>query len=281
MFSDDEYDNLAVKLVAKRVVDNKYIHASVATKEDGPFYCPDTFEEVIVRKCIEKVDHFAYKARLSPVPSKESLLHLECKQELLAVLQKQFPEGKWEVERDTFQPDKSKGYEKVKPDLSGRINGAGVIIEVQASSLSINKIIHRTLQYSKRGAYILWVVPLEEELGENDFRPRLFERYLHTLYYGKVYYWYRGSGTILTPVHFGTASRYVEESHWFESDGTERNEGGYYKPFLRVKTPIYGPPIDILTDFIVEVRPKFELENDKLSIPSCKICRDIFNTPRK
>ena len=75
-----------IKISAKRVIDNKRVHASEVTKKDGPFYCPDTYEELIVRKCIEKTDHFAYKARMSPVASKESGLHKDCKDELLEAL---------------------------------------------------------------------------------------------------------------------------------------------------------------------------------------------------
>ncbi len=57
-----EYEGSNVKIWANKVSDNLPIHADIATKEIGPFYCPDTFEELIVRHCIEKVNHFAYKA---------------------------------------------------------------------------------------------------------------------------------------------------------------------------------------------------------------------------
>lgn len=272
-YYDEHEENDNIKLTARRVEDNSLVHASTVTKNEGPFYCPDTFEELIVRKCIEKRDHFAYKARQSPVGNKESDLHKACKKEICSILQKRFPDGKWEEERDSFEEDKKRGYKKVRPDISGRIGDKGVIIEVQASVLSITKIIERTDQYSMRGGYILWIVPLEEELGTDDFRPRLFEKYLHTMYYGRVYYWTRGKGTTLTPVHFGTAERYIEERTWFESDGTERVEGGYSKPYLRVKKPIYGQEVDLI-NFITDDRDGFEIENEKLSIRKCKIFRD-------
>ncbi len=277
-YEEDEYDDSNIKLVANRVVDNKPIHASHATKADGPFYCPDTYEELIVRKCIEKRDHFAYKARLSPVASRESDLHLNCKDELLSILKERCPEGKWEKEREEFNEDRTKGYKKVRPDLSGRINGKGIIIEVQASTLSITKILERTEQYTKRGAYILWIVPLEEDLGKDDFRPRLFERYLHTMYFGRIYYWYKGNGTKLTTVHFGTVERYIEESNWFNQDRIEQSAGGYYKPYLRVKAPVYGQTVDILTDFNPVDRESFDVDNSKLSPPKSKVYLDNLET---
>lgn len=273
MDSDYYSETDKIKLVAKRVVDNKSVHISLVTKKEGPFYCPETYEEVIIRECREKRDHFAYKARQSPVGNKESDLHKNCKQELLSVLQKKYPEGKWEAER-IFKADKNKDYQMVRPDLSGRINGKGIIIEVQVSTLSITRILHRTEEYRKRGAYILWIVPLEENLGEEIFRPRLFERFLHTLYYGKVYYWYQGDGSILTPVHYGQADRYIEEATWYEA-GEEVTVGGYYKTYKRVKTPIYGQKIDLTKDFEAHKnRPFFNMKNDKLSVPQCNIFKD-------
>ncbi len=278
MSYEEEYEDSNIKLVANKVADNSKIHATVATKADGPFYCPETFEELIIRKCIEKRDHFAYKARQSPVANRMSALHEDCQNELIQILIEKYPEGNWKKEREDFNEDEAKGYKKVRPDLSGRIENKGIIIEVQASSLSIKTILERTEQYTKRGGYILWIVPLEEDLGKADFRPRLFERYLHTMYFGRVYYWYKGSGTKLTPVHFGTASRYINESNWFDETGTEQSAGGYDKPYLRVKSPVYGQTVDLLSDFIPNDRESFEVENDKLSAPKSKIYMDKLET---
>jgi len=271
---DQEYDDSKIKLWALRVEDNATTWAYETTKDDGPFYCPETFEELIVRKCTDKRDHFAYKSRLSPVATKESELHNDCKNELLEVLRGAFPEGKWEKERDEFPADKNKGYHKVRPDLSGRINKNPVIIEIQTSNISIDKIIHRTEQYSKRGAYILWIIPLESDLGNENFRPRLFERFLHTMFYGRVYYWCRGNGSNLIPVHYGKAERYIEESFWYDEEGNEMSAGGYFKPYLRVKKPVYGSFVDLASDFKTDDRNSFEVENDKLSVPKCKIFMD-------
>ncbi len=264
-------DDNKVKVSACRVSDNRTVWAKNVTKTDGPFYCPDTFEEVIVRRCVEKIDHFAYKARQSHVGSAESDLHKVCKNQLCLLLKERYPNGNWEVERESFNADKP-GYKKVRPDVSGRINGSGIIIEVQASVLPVNKILDRTNQYSLRGGYILWVIPLEEELGRENFRPRLFERLLHTLYYGRVYYWTRGKGLTLTPVHFSTAERYIEESSWVE-EGEDRVAGGYYKPYKRVKSPVYGDEVELI-DFVTEHRDGFLHKNDNLSVPACRIFRD-------
>lgn len=274
---ETEYEGSNVKIWANKVGDNLPIHADIATKENGPFYCPDTFEELIVRHCIEKVNHFAYKARLSPVMTKEETeLHKSCKEEIRDALRLAIPDGDWQMERQTFNEDKIKGYKKVIPDISGRLSkkGHGVIIEIQASFLSVNQIIKRTLEYSKRGGYILWVIPLTEDLGIENFRPRLFERYLHQMYYGRTYYWLKGSGRFLIPVHYDTAYRYIEVTQWFEPGGEERVEGGYDKPYSRVKKPMYGERVDIATNFITDDREPFTPDNEKMEVPACKIFKD-------
>lgn len=266
-----------IKVWAKISATNQPIHADDATKEDGPFYCPDTFEELIVRKCIEKRDHFAYKGKLSPIyKSSETKLHRNCKNEICEELKKQFPDGKWEVERP-IPENKEKGIKKLKPDISGRIGNKPIVIEVQNSTLTLPKILKRVEGYSARGVSILWIVPLKEELGDEIFRPRLFEKYLHTMYYGKIYYWIKGNGTKLIPVHFDNADRWIDESHWFEEDGTERTEGGYFKTYKTIFKPNYGQVVD-LKNFVCHKREEFIPENENKSIPECWIFKDKLKT---
>lgn len=262
------------KLTARREEDGSLVHASNVTKKDGPFYCPETYESVCVRRCKDKRNHFAYTAAKSPTGgAKESELHENCKQEICSLMQKRFPNGKWELERKTFSADPGKGYARVQPDISGRIeNGRGVVIEVQGSTLSIDTIRHRTVEYTKRGAYILWIVPLKKDLGTKLFRPRLFEKFLHSMYYGRIYYWVEGDGTIIRPVHLKVAGRDIPVSTWMEGGG-ERTEGGYYKEYKKIKAPDYGEEVDI-RDFFTTSRPFFVPENEKLAVPECNIFMD-------
>src|ERR1700730_13833056 len=112
----DERTN--IKLVAMKCNDGSLIRADVATKDDGPFYCPETYEELIVRKCVDKVDHFAFKSRLSNIYLREETeLHFSCKNEICSALQEAVPHGNWDVER-VLGEDTNKGYGKVIPDIS-------------------------------------------------------------------------------------------------------------------------------------------------------------------
>ncbi len=154
---------------AKNLYTHQIIHASECRKDEGPFYCSTCFSDAVVRKCIEKRDHFAHRARLSPViGSAEGELHFRCKTEICELLQSRFPNGGWQVER-VIPADEEKGFSKLVPDISGRMlmrDGSGdekrfpVAIEIQASTLTVPKIIRRVTSYTKRKTALLWIVPL-------------------------------------------------------------------------------------------------------------------------
>ena len=220
-----------IKVLAKTNRDNTLVKADNVSKKDGPFYCPLTSIEMIVRKCIEKRDHFAYAPKLSSMyGAKESKLHFACKEEICREMDKAFPNGDWKTEK-IIPESKQKKLKKQTPDVSGRIDKKLIGIEIQKSTLSIKEINKRIEKYSARGIYVLWIVPLKNELGEEVFRPRLFEKHLHKMYYGRIYYWIIGNGTTLFPVHFEKAERWIKETSWYDSDGVEQTGGGYFKKF--------------------------------------------------
>jgi hypothetical protein len=274
--------------IALKKSDNTVVHAANVKKADGPFYCPSCLSDAIVRKCTEKKDHFAHKSRQSPIIlSKDFELHNKCRDEICSELQTLFPDGKWAKERP-IPANKNKETKERIPDISGRINGKPIAIEVQASSYTIEKIYSKTQDYFKLGISVLWIIPLRNELGNEPFRPRLFEKYLHSIYYGKVYYYLPGEKLILLPVHFSPAKRWIEESTWYEEGGTERNEGGYYLTYRTIKMPNYGQSVDISKDFnVIENRGfspknvenwwnKSEFNNLRKQIEVIKKSRSIF-----
>jgi len=261
---------------------NLYTHencyARTASKSDGPFYCKVCYSDAVLRKCSEKIDHFAHLTPLSPViPSSESSLHRECKESICKHISNIFPGGKWEVERP-IPENKDKGIDAVRPDISGRIDGQPIAIEVQASSLTIPKIIQRTKTYSKRGIAMLWIVPLLEELSDKPFRPRLYERYFHSMYYGRVYYWWPEIGDKLSTVHYGIAKRHIDFSTWFDENGDQQEAGGYDKTYKVIKTPVFGSNVSIESDFYFHNRKEFTPDNERKSIPKCITWQDKLNT---
>lgn len=258
---------------ARHLYTQKDCHASMCSKEDGPFYCPICHSDAVVRKCTEKRHHFAHSARLSPVIGpKESALHDGCKREICRLLRVRYPEGNWDVER-VLTENKDKGLLELRPDISGRIDGVPIAIEVQASALTVPKIVKRCSGYAKRGIAILWLVPLHEPLGTQPFRPRLYERYLHSIYFGRTYYWWAGQGLILKPVHYGVATRHVEYREWHEN-GSLMNGGGYDADYKIIKSPEYGNDITIDNSFRPERRGEFTPDNERKAVPSCYVWRD-------
>lgn len=259
---------------AKVLRTEQMVYAYDVCREDGPFYCAVCYSDAIVKKCTEKKDHFAHIAPLSPALSEgESERHLECKREICAALQVRHPEGKWEVER-TIPANSEKKIREVRPDISGRIQQGRVAIEVQASALSITGILKRTLTYSKRGIPILWVVPLRGPLTDEVFRPRLYERYFHSIYFGRTYYWWPGLGASVVPVHYGSATRHIPYSEWYEEGGEHCEAGGYDKDYKAIKSPMFGPPLDISSNFAASTRGAFTPDNERKAVPACRLWFD-------
>lgn len=260
--------------VATRTKTGERVHASEVTRAQAPFHCAECLTDAVVRKCAEKRDHFAHNARRSPVIGRgESDLHRKCKEEIRDALRLRYPDGKWECERP-IERNKERGTPRVVPDISGRIDKIRVVVEVQASSLTIPKIIKRASAYHALGCAILWIVPLTKDLGSNIFRPRLYERYLHSIFFGRTYYWLPGDGLSLRPVHFGIAHRYIDMSEWYESGGEYCQAGGYEKPYKIVKTPIYGDRVDLADNFGKTERREFLPWNEKKAVPALTIWND-------
>ncbi|POZ53216.1 competence protein CoiA family protein [Methylovulum psychrotolerans] len=214
---------------AKNIRTHQFHYAETVSKLDGPFYCAVCYSDVILRKCVDKKDHFAHKTPLSPViPKGESERHELCKKSFCKHLSSIFPDGHWETERP-IKENKEKKLSALRPDISGRINGFPVAIEIQASSLTIPEIIKRTASYSKRKIAILWIVPLLEKLQNTPFRPRQYERYFHSIYYGRVYYWWPELEGNVIPVHYGSAKRHMEYRLWYDENGDVQEAGGFDK----------------------------------------------------
>lgn len=261
---------------AKNIETNKTHYAETSSRLDGPFYCGSCYSDAVLRKCAEKIDHFAHKTPLTPVlPKGESELHKKCKESICEYLSGIYPEGKWATERP-IEENKDKKLTALRPDVSGRIGNYPVAIEIQASSLTIPEIIKRTKSYSKRNVAILWIVPLLEELKKTPFRPRLYERYFHSIYYGRVYYWWPALGDKIVPVHYGVSKRHIEYSSWYDESGGFQEAGDYDKPYKVIKAPEFGSELSIESDFYFHSRDEFTPENERKAVPACITWQDTL-----
>ncbi|MDB5957514.1 competence protein CoiA family protein [Ramlibacter sp.] len=259
---------------ARQLRTHNWVRACEVTKQDGPFYCGRCYSDAIVRKCDEKVDHFAHEApRTAAIGAKEGELHLACKRQICAELAAGSPDGSWEAER-TIPANAKRGIREVRPDISGRLRNGRVAVEVQASALSITSILKRTLTYTQRRIPVLWVVPLHAELPDAQFRPRLYERYFQSIYFGRTYYWWPGLGASVMPVHYGIAKRHIPYAEWYEQGGEHIEVGGYEVDYKAIKRPVFGPLLKIDNHFAPHRRDAFTPENERKAVPECDLWFD-------
>jgi len=241
------------------IKDDRLIHIDHLEKTHGKIYhcklrCPDCSTRVKFNRCLKR------KSYLSHIGSKgkyknngEGVLHEICKQELKKAFEKAFPNGKWEIEK-VFPAIRKRGLRKVKPDLSSEIKiivrgeelTIKLAVEIQASDMSSARFVERTEAYHKRGFVILWVKPLEGDLGERH-RPKMVEKLIHAINFGWTYYWKEGFGECLQPVNYIPI-----------------------KGYRAFKKPVAEAPVS-LEDFIVERRESFQPKCWKKSIPACTI----------
>jgi len=186
---------------------NRYgeVQAAEVEPQDGPFHCPKCQEPVILKQGRVKIAHFAHYPNVNcayaSASEGESEEHRRAKQEIFQALL-QTP-GVRDVKLE-------RSLREVRPDVSCWINGEFVAIEVQLSRLTIDAIEERTRAYAAKQIAVLWTPPMPGEVFEARYAPRDWERYLHRMYFGKVYYWFEGLQ--LQPIRF---EDYLLEPNWF------------------------------------------------------------------
>lgn len=189
------------------------------TREQGPFFCPECKERVVLKKGSYITHHFAH------MPSSEctygvgeSEEHRKAKYQIYETLRQQPGVTKLAVERPLG---------KVRPDISFYWEERDyVALEMQISAVSPEEISRRTSIYTSKKIAVLWTKPYRRENMSclTPYRTSLLERYLHALYFGNVYYWL--GGELLYPIHFEPYSSIVGLQVAFDEDeDRQRIEG--------------------------------------------------------
>lgn len=187
-------------LSAIRLRDKEKVYAWIETKQNQPFSCPECRDEVILKKGIVKIHHFAHKPPFAcSYGIGESEEHRRCKLEIYNRLLKENTVSACELE---------KNLQSVRPDVFCYIGTTPVAIEVQLSVLTLDQIIYRTIEYGIKGVYVLWLPVFSDKLIRKRYIPKLWEKWLHTAYFGRVYYWH--SNLNIVPVHFNEYWIHVE-----------------------------------------------------------------------
>ncbi len=181
-----------------------------ATREEGPFFCPECEEEVVLKKGMVVIHHFAhYPEATCSYGTGESEQHRRAKYEIYEALRVHPSVSQLAVER--YLKD-------VRPDVSFLWQGKWkVAIEMQISAISPGEIEHRTRCYTAKNIWLLWTTPYHSNIsGLTSYNTSVWERYLHALYFGKVYYWLGGAS--LLPVRFEPYAQDSTLEHYYDED---------------------------------------------------------------
>lgn len=198
--------------------ENGYVLAMEAHKDEGPFHCPECEEELILKQGRVKIAHFAHlpNSDCSYAGEPESTEHSSVKLEIYEALRSQPGVSKLQVERY---------LKEVRPDISFYFENTYIAIEVQISPLSLDELIRRTTAYTQKNIYVLWTPILPFDMFSGRYAPKDFERNLHSLYDGIVYYWSKGLD--LVPVEF---EEYLLSPSWYSSN--EKPSKRFISPYL-------------------------------------------------
>ncbi len=220
-----------------------------AEKREAPFYCPECQAVVTLKKGAIREHHFAHKPPVNcQYGTGESKLHERVKRSIYEALRQNPDCSKCELERRLAG---------VRPDVSLYIGNTPVAIEIQRSTIRVDEILRRTVQYTKLGVHLLWLIPFPTPDSDLPYRPPEWQKYLHTLYFGRLYFWVVGA--LVQPVHLSTHPIWVEEREWFDETGTEMSAGGYYRVSKSLRQiDRDGPVLDIARDFKAVSRSSFE-----------------------
>lgn len=246
-------------LNARRRSDGETVSAYFERKGNGPFACLICNEEVVLRSGRDRIDHFAHANPFAcEYAQGESDLHRKCKRKIYEALCK-------EPGVENVFMELPLGT--VRPDVSATIKGTPVAIEVQISSLSIETILRRTIDYHQRGIYVLWLLPWTKELDMERYAPALWEKWIHACYFGRVYYWLEGLD--VAEYRFEPFLRIIPRTRWQTASGRKMTAGGYVQRSGRFRTPVRGETLNIARDF--GPRKRCWWEGGGVKVPDGKI----------
>jgi competence protein CoiA len=259
-------------LCAKRKLTGEIITAYLASNTHAPFICPDCNEAVILKSGKRSVNHFAHA---NPIACKfaegESDEHRRCKMEIFHALMQEPRVHSVTLERPLGTN---------RPDVSAYINGVPVAIEVQISSLSLETITRRTIEYARKGIYVLWLLQWTPDLDAPRYTPRLWEKWIHAAYFGRAYYWVKDLTVV--SYHFDPHFKSVPKKTWYSEDGKKMTGGGFSRRSKLHRTAIPGKTLNLATDFVP--RNRYWWEGNGFQIPDAKLfisVPDRFQNKRK
>jgi competence protein CoiA len=250
-------------LSARRKSDGQIVNAYFESKKNAPFFCLECGDEVILKAGKRIVNHFAHASPLAcRYAVGESEIHRRCKIEIFKALRESPGVSDVALERPLGTN---------RPDVSANINGVPVAIEIQISSLSIETIMSRTIEYARKGIYVLWLLQWTPKLDGKRYAPQLWEKWIHAAYFGRVYYWLQGL-TVLS-YEFQPSHTTVPKKTWYAENSRKMAAGGYSRRLKRYRTAVRRETFNLATDFVPKRR--YWWEGNGIKVPDAKIFMEI------
>ena len=229
------------------------------SKANAPFLCLECNEEVVLKTGRHRVNHFAHANPIAcQFAEGESEAHRRCKIEIYLALKKTPGVEDVALER---------ALGEVRPDVSARINGVRVAIEVQISSLSIDTIMRRTIDYYRKGICVLWLLQWTPKLDAPRYTPKLWEKWIHAAYFRRVYYWIEGLTVV--SYRFDSAFKSVPKKSWYSEDGDKITAGDYSQRLKRHRTAVREKTLNLARDF--GPKQRYWWEGNGIKVPDAKL----------
>ncbi len=201
-------------LVAK--LDGRYVLSDDLSEEDRgkPYTCDNCEKRLIVVIPIWKTKHFRHEQDdgCTCNTERETKEHILMKQNLMKILSQWNPEYEVELEKKVTVNAAPNGFRVADILLTSRTNNRKIVVESQASQISEDEVLKRTLDYNENGCAILWILsstfsPYRDESSRTqELRVSDIELMLHRMYFRRVYYFDVGTSRIYAS-HFGEATR--------------------------------------------------------------------------
>jgi competence protein CoiA len=246
-------------LCAIRKSDGQTVNAYDERKENGPFRCLECGDPVMLKIGQNRINHFAHENPIARhYAENESDDHRSCKMQIFEAL-KRHPNV-----RDVAM---ERPFGTNRPDVSARINGVPVAIEIQISNLSLETIMQRTIEYHRKGIYVLWLLLWTPELNSPRYTPKLWEKWIHAAYFGRVYYWLEELK--VAAYHFEPHTKLVPQKSWYSPAGKKMTGGGYTTKSKRYRTTTAGDTFNLATDFGPQTR--YWWEGGGIKVPDARL----------
>ncbi len=243
---------LPTMLCAQRKSNRQSVFADSEARSSGPFLCPECEEEVVLRRGSVRLSHFAHKAVVSCIHGAgETDAHRRCKREIYEALLREPGVTKVALERS---------LKTCRPDVSAYIKNVPVAIEVQISTLSMETIIRRTEEYARRGIYVLWLLQWTPNLSRPRYSPRLWEKWIHASYFGRVYYWLEG--LLVASYHF--EPQFERKAIWTHKKRLTMGRRDYARRSKRFRSPVRGRVFNLAREFVPKERQPWEANGFKV-----------------